>query len=84
MKKYIDNELVQFIRRYREDEDKAQEVQDIIEAIVAEIKKDYRQCERSNGYREEDQIMFEGLISDVQTPEFWDKLDYVMNFFFDY
>ncbi len=84
MKKCIDEQLVGFILRNWEDRDNAQEVQDIIQAIVAELKKDYRECQRSRSYREEDEILFEGIISDVQGREFWDKLDYMMHFSFEY
>lgn len=84
MKKHIDSRLVEFILKNWNDNRNAQEVQDIIEAIVAELKQDCRDCQRRRGYNEETEAFFEGLISDVQTPEFWDKFDYMSSFEFDY
>ena len=84
MKKSINASLVKFIIENFDDRQKADEVQELIEAIVAEIKQDYRECRRRRGDDKETEVFFEGLICDVQTHEFWEKFDYMNRFEFDY
>ena len=49
MKKSINASLVKFIIENFDDRQRADEVQELIEAIVAEIKQDYRKCRRRRG-----------------------------------
>ena len=83
MKKRVDSSLVEFILKNWNDSYRGEEVQEIIEAIVAELKQDYRDyCRRESN--PEVEACFEGLICDVQTIEFWMKFDYLSRFNFDY
>ena len=84
MKKRVDSSLVQYILRNWDDRRNAEEVQEIIEAIVAEIKQDYRDYRRGHSVTPEDEAFWESLICDVQSVEFWEKFDYMRNFEFDY
>ena len=84
MKKRVDSGLVEYILRNWDDNRNGEEVQEIIEAIVAEIKQDYRDYQRRRGSNAEGEAFYEGLICDVQSQEFWDKLDYMYGFEFDY
>ena len=84
MKKHVDYSLIEFIAKNFDNERHAQEVQDIIEAIVAELKQDCRDWQRRLGQDDECEAFFEGLICDVQVQEFWEKLDYLAHFEFDY
>ena len=84
MKKRVDRSLVEFIIKNWDDNRNGEEVQEIIEAMVAEIKQDYRDFQRRRGNNPEAEAFYEGLICDVQSQEFWDKFDYMSGFEFDY
>lgn len=83
MKKNINPNMIQWISQNWEDRRNAEEVQEMIEAIVAGLKQDYRAWQRShrdpNG-----QAHWESLIADVQDQMFWDKMDHLLHFTFDY
>jgi len=84
MRKKVDSYLINYFANKWESPRDAQEIQEISEAIVAEIKQDYRDHQRRHGRSPEAEAFFEGLICDVQSPEFWQKLDYILGFEFDY
>ena len=84
MRKRVDSSLVEFILKNWDDNRNGEEVQEIIEAIVAEIKQDHREYLRRHGRNDEADAFFEGLICDVQSQEFWDKFDFMSRFEFDY
>jgi len=84
MKQKINSSLVGFILENWDDNRKGEEVQEIIEAIVAGIKQDYRDYQRKHRCTPEDEALWEGLICDVQSLEFWEKFDYMNSFEFDY
>lgn len=77
--------LINQIANNWEDPRKAEETHELIEAIVAELKKDYRNFQRKHSrISAEDAAHWESLISDVETPEFWYKFDHLLNFGFEY
>ena len=78
----IEPEFVKFIRDNWNDSYKAEHVQECIEAMVAELKKRKRAL-RENGYNENADCFGE-LADDVQTIEFWRKLDCMMHFDFEF
>jgi hypothetical protein len=82
MKKNVTPGMIEWISRNWEDSQKAPEVQDLVEAIVAELKQDYRDAQRSG--RRAKAAFLESLIGDAQDEMFWDKLDYLLHFNFDY
>lgn len=83
MKKNINPNMIQWISQNWEDRRNAGEVQELVEAIVAELKQDYRVWQR--GHRDpEGQAFWESLIADVQDKMFWDKMDHLLHFSFDY
>ena len=84
MKKTVNSSLVQFILKNWDDSRNGEEVQEIIEAIVAQIKQDHRDYQRRHGRNDEADAFYESVICYVQSPEFWDKLDYMSGFEFDY
>ena len=84
MKQKVNGKLVEFIVTNWDDNRNGEEVQEIIEAIVAEIKQDWRECQRRRGRNDATDAFFEGLIDAVQTQEFWDNFDYMSSFEFDY
>lgn len=84
MRKKVDSSLINYLGSKWDSPREAEEVQEIVEAIVAEIKQDYRSYQRSHGRNPEAEAFFEGLICDVQSPDFWQKLDYMLGFEFDY
>lgn len=84
MNKRIDSNLVGFILKNWENPNHAGEVQEIIEAIVAELKMDYRNYQRQYGRNNEGGAMFESLIDEVQSIEFWEKFDYMSGFSFPF
>ena len=84
MRKKVDSYLINHLASKWEAPREAEEIQEIVEAIVAEIKQDYRSYQRSHGRNPEAEAFFEGLISDVQSPDFWQKMDYMLGFGFDY
>lgn len=78
-------EVINEIAKNWEDPKKAEETQELIEAIVAELKKDYRNYQRKHSYMsDEDAQHWESLISDVTNPEFWYKFDHLLNFGFEF
>ncbi len=84
MKKNIDPGLIEYIDENWDNERNAQEVQDIIAAIVAQLNNECRDWQRRHGQDDECQAFFDGLIAEVQGPEFWQKLDHMVHFSFDY
>ena len=83
MKKSIRPDMIEWISRNWEDRRKAGEVQELVEAIVAELKQDYRAWQRS--HRDpQGQAFWESLIADVQDKMFWDKMSLLLHFSFDY
>lgn len=82
MKKSIKPDMIEWISRNWEDRRHAGEVQELIEAIVAELKQDYREAQRRGRRREV--ILFESLIADAQNQMFWDKMALLLSFSFDY
>lgn len=69
----------------RGDSRKSEEVHEMIEAMVAELKNDFRAYRRKNSrISDEDVAFFEGLICDVQDKSFWEKLEYMLGFSFDF
>ncbi|MBR4251665.1 MAG: hypothetical protein IKQ15_05155 [Kiritimatiellae bacterium] len=77
--------LINQIANNWEDPRKAEETQELIEAIVAELKKDYRAFQRKHSrISDEDVAHWEDLIADVTNPEFWYKFDHLLNFGFEY
>ena len=85
MKINCDAKLVRYISENWDDERKSQEVQEMVEAIVAELKKDFRNYQRKHS-RVSDEIIayWESLICDVQNIDFWDKIDHLLHFSFEF
>lgn len=84
MRKNVTPSLIHSISENWEDRRRAEETQELIEAIVAELKQDYRAWQRKNRLTPDAQAHWEGLIADVQNQDFWDKMDHLLNFSFDY
>ena len=84
MKKRVDTRLVDYIVSNWDDNRNGEEVQEIVEAIVAEIKQNHREYQRRHGRNDEDDAFFEGMVCDVQSLEFWEKFQYMSSFEFDY
>ena len=84
MRKNITPNLIHAIAENWEDRRHAEETQEIIEAIVAELKQDYREWQRKHRMTPEAQAHWEGLIADVQDRMFWEKIDHLLDFYFDY
>ena len=84
MKKRVDSNLIDFILKNWDNPRYGEEVHEIVEAIVAEIKQDYREQQRRHGRNAEAEAFFESLIGEVQSPDFWDKIAYMLGFEFDY
>lgn len=85
MKINCDAKLVRYISENWNDKRKSQEVQEMVEAIVAELKNDFRNYQRKHSRISDEDITFwEGLICDVQDQSFWDKMDYMLGFNFDF
>ena len=85
MKINCDAKLVRYISENWNDKRKSQEVQEMVEAIVAELKNDFRNYQRKHSRISDEDITFwEGLICDVQGQSFWDKMDYMLGFNFDF
>ena len=84
MKKYIRPDMVEWISRNWEDRRNAEQVHELVEAIVAELKQDYRAWQRRNRLTPDAQAYWEGIIADVQTQDFWDKMDHLLHFSFDF
>lgn len=60
-------------------------VQDMVEAIVAELKKDYREYQRKHPRMSDEAVAhWEGLICDVQDLCFWEKVEHMWNFNFEF
>lgn len=85
MKMNMNPNLIQKIVENWDDSRKGAEIQELIEAIVAELKKDYRDYQRKH-YRmsSEDVAFWESLIADATDKSFWEKIDYLLNFHFEY
>ena len=64
--------------------DKEKDVQEIVFAIVAELKQDKRKAQRNYHYSDEDEAYWDNLIESVQEQEFWQKMDHLLHFSFDY
>ena len=84
MRKNVTPSLIHAISENWENRRRAEETQELIEAIVAELKQDYREWQRNHRMTSEAQAHWEGLIADVQDQAFWDKLDHLLQFSFDY
>lgn len=82
MKKNVTPGMVEWISSNWQDRRKAPEVQELVEAIVAELKQDYRDAQRSG--RRAKAAILENLIGNAQSEMFWDQLDYLLHFNFDY
>ncbi len=82
MRKNITPSMIQWIYKNWEDRRNAGEVQELVEAIVAELKQDCREAQRRG--RRDDVATFESMIADAQDKTFWEKMDYLLNFSFDY
>ena len=82
MKIHVSQSFIEKVVQRWEDE----ETSEIIEAIVAELKKDCRKeclyC--SQRRREEIQSHYDGLIVQVQNEEFWVQMDHLLHFNFEY
>ena len=80
-----DTKLIRYISENWEDERNGQKVQEMVEAIVAELKKDFRAYQRKHS-RISDATMnhWHGLICDVQDRDFWEKLDHLLDFSFEF
>ena len=73
-----------FIERVVKNWDDA-ETQGMIEAMVAELKKDCREAIRRNySHREECEAFYEDLIGQVQNEDFWNQMDHLLHFGFEY
>lgn len=85
MKINCDAKLVRYISENWNDERKSQKVQEMVEAIVAELKKDFRNYQRKH-FRISDETVshWEGLICDVQNRDFWDKFYHLLHFGFEF
>ena len=84
MKKNVTPGMIEWISRNWEDPRNAGEVQEMIEAIVAELKQDYRAWQRHHRATPEEVAEWERLIADAQDKCFWDNMDYLLHFNFDY
>ena len=63
----------------------SEDTQEMVEAIVAELKKDCREAlRRSYGHRDEVQAWYDGMIGQAQNQEFWEQVDHILNFSFEY
>ena len=63
-----------------------EDTQEMIEAIVAELKKDCREDLRHcyGSKRDELEGWWEDLIGQVQNEDFWCQMDHLLNFYFEY
>ena len=84
MRKNVTPSLIHAISENWEDRRRAEETQELFEAIVAKLKQDYRAWQRGHRMTSEAQAHWEGLIADVQDQMFWDKMDHLLQFSFDY
>ena len=85
MKVNCDRKLIRYISENWDDDRKGQEVQEMLEAIVAELKKDFREYQRRHSRISDEAIAhWEGLICDVQNRDFWDKFDHLLDFGFEF
>lgn len=84
MRKTVTPSMIEWIRKNWEDRRNAGEVQELVEAIAAELKHEYRAFQRSHRATPEAQVHWECLIADVQDQMFWDKMDHLLHFSFDY
>ena len=84
MTKNVTPNLIHAIVENWDDSRKGEETQEIVEAIVAELKQDYRSWQRKHRMTPEAQAYWEGLIADVQNQDFWDKMDHLLHFSFDF
>lgn len=82
MTKHIRPDMIEYIARYWEDRRKASEVQELVEAIVSELKQKCREAQRRG--RRDDVAFFESLIADAGDQMFWEKMDLLLHFSFDY
>ena len=80
-----DRKFIRYISENWEDSKKGQEVQEMIEAIVSELKKDFREYHRKHSRVSDEAIAhWEGLISDVQNCDFGYKFDHLLDFSFEF
>ncbi len=85
MKINCDGKLIRYISENWDDDRKGQEVQEMVEAIVAELKKDYRDYQRKHSrISEETEAYWESLFCNVQSRDFWDKFDHLLHFNFEF
>ena len=82
MTKTINPSMIEWISKNWNDRYHAGEVQEIVEAIVAELKQDCREAQRR--FRRDDAAMLESLIEDVKTEMFWNKMEILRDYRFDY
>ncbi len=82
MTKRVSPDMIHYIATNWEDRRRAGEVQELVEAIVAELKQECRAAQRKG--RREEVAFWESLAADVQDQMFWDKLDTMLHFSFDF
>ena len=57
----------------------------MIEAIVTELKKDFREYQRKHSRISDETVShWEGLICYEQNRDFWDKFDHLLHFGFEF
>ena len=85
MKINCDGKFIRYISENWDDDRNGQKVQEMIGAIVAELKKDFREYQRKHSRISDEAIdHWEGLICDIQNRDFWDKVDHLLGFCFEY
>lgn len=82
MRKNVRPDMIEWISRNWEDRRNAGEVQEMVEAIVAELKQECRAAQRKG--RSEDAAFWESLAADAQDQLFWDKMATLLHFSFDF
>ena len=78
----VDPRFISHVAKNWEDRD----TQEMIEAMVAELKKDCREAllHYSGRSAEEVQAYWENLMGQVQSEDFWCQVDHLLHFHFDY
>ena len=76
--------MIRHIVENWEDERKAQEIQDIIEAMTVELKKDFREYSRKHRMTSHAEEHWESLIEDLHNCDFWEKMDHLLDFTFPF
>ena len=85
MKINCDAKFATYLVENWNDPQKGQKVQEMVEAIVSELKKDYREYQRKHSRMSDESVAhWEGLICDVQDLCFWEKIEHIMHFYFEF